>query len=554
MSAPTRRLQQIIEEGRYAISGILGSGGMGIVYLARDRVLGREVALKVLREPYVRSEEFMERFRREANNAAALSHPNIVSVYDRGEPEEGPSYIAMEYVSGGTLTERISQGAPMPPDEAARIAFQVANALKEAHRHGLVHRDIKSENILLTEEGQVKVADFGIARAAEANALTHTGQVFGTVSYVSPEQAAGDRVGPESDLYSLGVLMYEMLTGEVPFKAESQLGVAMKHVREEPVPVGQKNPEVPEELAALTMALLSKDPAARPSPAGQVATRLELFLEGEAAVEQASALAVAPASASASGPVQDGEATRVMRGAAVEDAAFLRGRRAALLCAVAVLPLVGIFVLSRYDLAGQNTSGSFAPVVEPKASGVGAPDSSASVTANTSKQKGSAPEKRPSPPEHSPADKHSGSSTATSDSKASYSVASAAQQSTSSASATASATASAASSATPSATASAAAANSASTAAARPTPENSGGTAGEPAPAASPPQARAQPPQPRPAPKPAPKPVPSKPEGPVAPEVHVSKTQIQTKVTGSVPSSSGGVVPKAAKKAISSVP
>ena len=251
-------MERTVVDNRYALSGLLGGGGMGKVYLACDRVLDRDVALKVLREQYAEDEEFVERFGREAKAAASLNHPHIVSVYDRGRTEDGTYYIAMEHVPGGTLKDRILKGGPLDPAEAARVGAQVAEALGVAHGTGVVHRDVKPHNVLLTASGDAKVADFGIARAASEASLSDGSFVLGTAKYMSPEQAMGDRVGPESDLYSLGVVLYEMLTGEVPFEADSSVGVAMKHVTEPPRPPKEANPGIPEALNGVVLRLLQK--------------------------------------------------------------------------------------------------------------------------------------------------------------------------------------------------------------------------------------------------------------------------------------------------------
>src|SRR5215208_5726503 len=254
---------------RYFVIRLLGRGGMGEVYLARDEeVLGRDVALKILKKEYAALEEFRERIEREAESAAKLSHPNIVQLFDRGESEDALPYIAMEHMKGGTLAEKIRREGALAWREAARIAAQVAMALAEAHRCGVVHRDIKPHNVLLTGDpltvaGSVKVGDFGIARAAAASTLTETSMILGTARYLSPEQAQGEPVGPASDLYSLGITLYQMLTGKVPFEAESPLAIAMRHVYEVASSPKEINPDVPEELAAITLLLLSKDPLAR---------------------------------------------------------------------------------------------------------------------------------------------------------------------------------------------------------------------------------------------------------------------------------------------------
>ena len=233
---------------------------MGEVFLARDRVLGRDVALKVLRKQFAGDEEFAERFKREAMSAASLSHPNIVQVYDRGETEEGSSYIAMEYVSGGTLKERISAGGPLEAAGAAVIGAQVAEALGAAHERGMVHRDIKPQNVLLTANGRAKVADFGIARAGSSATISRTGSVMGTAGYMSPEQALGKPATPKSDLYSLGVVLYEALTGELPFTADNPIAVSMKHVTEPLRPPIELDPGIPEGMNAVVTKLLAIDP------------------------------------------------------------------------------------------------------------------------------------------------------------------------------------------------------------------------------------------------------------------------------------------------------
>src|ERR671916_3339483 len=249
-------MQQLVDN-RYRLVKPLGSGGMADVYLAHDSILDRDVALKVMSTRYASDDEFVERFKREAQSAAALSHANIVSIFDRGESEDGTYYIAMEYLPGGTLKDRIMSRGALPPRTAAAVALQIAEALCAAHERGVIHRDIKPHNILITESGDVKVTDFGIARAASSSTMTKTGSILGTAHYISPEQAMGEAVGPASDLYSLGVVLHEMLTGGVPFGAESPVAVAMKHVTEPPRPPRELNPVVPEQMDALTMGLLA---------------------------------------------------------------------------------------------------------------------------------------------------------------------------------------------------------------------------------------------------------------------------------------------------------
>jgi serine/threonine protein kinase len=248
---------------RYELRTLVGSGGMADVYLAGDEVLGREVALKLLKDRYAENEEFVERFRREAKSAAALSNPYIVPIFDRGETDDGTYYITMEYLPGGTLRERITTTGALRPQAAAEVALQVAKALQTAHVRGVVHRDIKPRNILLADSDHVKVADFGIARAADATTISQTGDILGSAKYMSPEQAEGDEVGPASDLYSLGVVLYEMLTGRVPFEVETPADVPIRHALAPPRRPKDVNPEIPEELDAITMKLLATSPEDR---------------------------------------------------------------------------------------------------------------------------------------------------------------------------------------------------------------------------------------------------------------------------------------------------
>ena len=214
--------------GRYELEELVGSGGMSNVFRAHDRLLERTVALKILHEQYTRDEDYVERFRREARAVAQLTHPNIVTVIDRGE-QDGRQFIVFEYVDGQNLKELSAHG-PLDPREAVGLALQVAHALSFAHARGLVHRDVKPQNVLLNDDGQAKVTDFGIARSLDVHGVTQTGTVLGTSDYIAPEQARGQKVDPKTDIYSLGAVLYELLTGEVPFSGDNFVAVAMRHV------------------------------------------------------------------------------------------------------------------------------------------------------------------------------------------------------------------------------------------------------------------------------------------------------------------------------------
>src|SRR6266496_4421908 len=228
--AVTDALIGTLFDGRYQVVRKLGAGGMANVYLAEDQELGRRVAIKILNDRHANDEQFVERFRREAKNAAALSHPNIVSIYDRGEAE-GTYYIAMEFLEGRSLKELIVQRGPAPIAVSVEYARQILGALRFAHRHGIVHRDIKPHNVLVDSEGRVKVTDFGIARAGTSQ-KTETGSIVGTAQYLSPEQARGTDVDQRSDLYSLGIVLYELLTGTLPFTGDTPVEIAMKRSEE----------------------------------------------------------------------------------------------------------------------------------------------------------------------------------------------------------------------------------------------------------------------------------------------------------------------------------
>lgn len=248
--------------GRYQVIDKLGAGGMAIVYKAQDTVLNRIVTVKVLREQFASDEDFTQRFRREAQAVASLSHTNIVSIYDVGK-EEDQEYIVMEFVDGRNLKEYIKEHAPLPLDKSIDIAKQICDALDHAHKHQIIHRDIKPHNILITEDGRVKVTDFGIARAASAATVTHTGTIVGSVHYFSPEQARGEVTNEQSDLYSLGIILYEMVTGSLPYDGESPISIALKHMNEEPKPPSQINPAVAKNLEHVILRAIAKYPSER---------------------------------------------------------------------------------------------------------------------------------------------------------------------------------------------------------------------------------------------------------------------------------------------------
>src|SRR5215216_397424 len=268
-------MSQTLLDNRYTRGDPLGSGGMAEVYLAHDEVLDRDIALKMLKDKYAKNEEFVGRFRREARSAARLNHPNIVSVYDQGRSEDGTYYIAMEYIPGGTLKDRILDEGPLDPGAATEFASQIAQALTHAHEHGVIHRDIKSRNILLTETGYAKVTDFGIARAAaETTTSSQPNLILGTPGYISPEQATGKPVDSRCDLYSLGVVFYEMLTGTLPYSDKDPMSMALKHVDEPPHSPQEANPNIPEPLNAITLRLLAKEPENRYANAVKLAEDL----------------------------------------------------------------------------------------------------------------------------------------------------------------------------------------------------------------------------------------------------------------------------------------
>ena len=303
--------------GRYQIVRHLARGGMAEVYLARDLLLDRPVALKVLFPEFATDRSFVERFRREARSAANLNHPNIVSIYDWGE-EEGTYFIVMEYVDGLTLRDVIRRQGPLLANRAAEIGADIAGALHFAHVHGVIHRDVKPGNVLITTT-QVKVTDFGIARAGDpAESLTQAGAVMGTATYFSPEQAQGHVVDPRTDVYSLGVVLYEMVSGRPPFTGDNPVSIAYQHVREEPIPPSQHNPDVPPVFEAIVAQAMAKNRANRYTSAEDLRSDLLRFNAGHPVSAQVPAVpapaAVTGVIPAGTGGMAGGDTTRVQPG------------------------------------------------------------------------------------------------------------------------------------------------------------------------------------------------------------------------------------------------
>ncbi len=331
---------------RYSLKEKIGSGGMSDVYLADDLTLNRPVAVKILHPEFARDPSYIQRFRYEAQSAANLNHPNIVSVYDWGN-EGDVYYIVMEYVEGRDLKELLREQGRLGPERAAEITAEIAAALQFAHRHNLVHRDIKPHNVIITPTGQVKVMDFGIARAASGTGMTQTGVVMGTAQYLSPEQAQGLPVDGRSDIYSLGIVIYEMLTGRVPFDDENPLTVAYRQVRDDPVPPSVMDPSIPATMNSIVMKALAKNPANRYQTAQELKADLLRFLEGI----PVTATPVMPVAASAVAPMSDISAP-VMPTAAMPTAPQMpqEGRKTpawvwGLVAGLGVLALIGIILL-----------------------------------------------------------------------------------------------------------------------------------------------------------------------------------------------------------------
>lgn len=309
--APTDTIccvERTLIDDRYELQALAGSGGMADVYLAYDNVLDRYVAIKLLKDRYAEDEEFVERFRREAKSAAALANRHIVPIFDWGEAKDGTYYIVMEYLPEGDLKDQIKSEGTLSSRAAAEVALQVAEALQAAHKRGIIHRDVKPRNILIAASGHMKVADFGIARAVEATTISHPGDILGSAKYMSPEQAAGERVGPESDLYSLGVVLYEMLTGKVPFDVATPADVPTEHAKGMPRRPSEMNLEVPEALDAIVLKLLARDPAVRYESAAELMEELrrvrDVLPSVSSSTDEATTTALADVSATALNPTE----------------------------------------------------------------------------------------------------------------------------------------------------------------------------------------------------------------------------------------------------------
>ncbi len=353
---------------RYQILDTIGKGGMAIVYRAIDTRTGHSVAIKVLRPEFSQDEEFLNRFQREAEAASKVSHHNIVNLLDVGM--DGDSrYLVMEYVQGKTLKEVIRQKGKLPYATAVQIAIRILSALQHTHRNGIIHRDIKPQNILVQSEGHIKVADFGIARMADSSTLTKGDSVMGSVHYFSPEQAAGENVAETSDIYSVGVVMYEMLTGQVPFDGDSPVAVAMQHLHNMPKPVSDLSPEVPAAVAHVVMVAMEKEPKYRYQSALEMATDLKKALEGKAETpdQKGNSLPFPPISSQGTGPVKTVRSDTARRRNTLQQQARMRLRvRKALRWSLTIL-MAGLVFFGLYlggkEIYSSLSSGTRAPDV-----------------------------------------------------------------------------------------------------------------------------------------------------------------------------------------------
>jgi eukaryotic-like serine/threonine-protein kinase len=358
MTQPKKR----VLANRYEIDAVLGQGGMAKVFKGTDRVLGRTVAVKVLSPQFAGDHQFVSRFRREAQAAAALNHPNIVSVFDTGDQGD-VHFIVMEFVQGRTLRDAIRQEGPILPERAVEITEEVARALAAAHEAGLVHRDVKPGNIMLTSDGSdAKVMDFGIARTTTGDTLTQTAAVLGTASYLSPEQAQGQPVDARTDIYSLGCVLYEMLTGRPPFTGDSPVSIAYKHVRENPVPPSRLNDDVTQSLEAVVMKMLAKNPTNRYQTAAELLEDLERVRQGLPPL----ATPVLPGDTTEMLTREEADRTAVMTGVPPEEEGRRRRTWLVVLGVILALALLG---LAAYFLVQALTSEEAAAVRVPEVVG-----------------------------------------------------------------------------------------------------------------------------------------------------------------------------------------
>src|SRR3954447_18181745 len=354
-----------VYNGRYEIVQHLARGGMAEVFLARDLLLDRPVAIKVLFPEFAADRSFVERFRREARSAANLNHPNIVSIYDWGE-EEGTYFIVMEYVEGRPLRQVIREDGPIPPPRAAEIGADIAAALSFAHKNNVIHRDVKPGNVLISPNGQVKVTDFGIARAAgnAQEALTQTGAVMGTATYFSPEQAQGRPIDYRSDVYALGIVLYEMVVGRPPFYNENPVAVAYQHVRERPIPPRQHNPKIPVPFEAIVLKSLAKNPVNRYNSAEELRADLMRFRAGKPVLATPAKTGAAAAAAGATTAMAAIDSTQAIPATAAttvmtdgEGPKRRTGAYIALLVGLLALLGAGLFLLA-HELGLGSSSGA----------------------------------------------------------------------------------------------------------------------------------------------------------------------------------------------------
>ncbi len=340
---------------RYELHELVGSGGMSSVYRAHDTLLERDVALKIIHEHYVDDEEYVERFRREARAVAQLSHPSIVTVIDRGDAE-GRHFIVFEYVDGRNLKQLIEESGPLPIRRALELTLETARGLAFAHERGIVHRDVKPQNVLLNGDGRAKVTDFGIARSVDIEGVTQAGTVLGTSNYISPEQASGEPVDLQSDVYSLGVVLYELLAGDLPFPGESFVAVALKHVNEPPPSLLERRPDVPLRVAAVVERALRKEPSER------FPSMRELIAELEACLAELGE--------------PDGDATAIVRERIVpaRRARPARRRRRWPLVLAALALLAALAVAGALALRGGSDGGGGSPTQAVRLDGIGSFD------------------------------------------------------------------------------------------------------------------------------------------------------------------------------------